>query len=307
MCGIIGVIVKDNHKELIRNLYNIFVNQQDRGTQGAGISIHNGDTMFRYRTVSPFRLFNVYNFWFWQKITVGSKVLIHHRTPTSTINEAKYNHPIANEDNSVHIIHNGIISNDTELFKTQKSHHTFETKQSKKKFTDSEVIVHAFEDSYNGNVTEALLKVGKTVEGSYAVAMSIRGEDCIYLIRHSNPIIIFQDEQGNLYFASEYDTYSSKFTRIHELEDGEIGKLSIGEGYVKLATLDIPKPKYVYSERKWDDDDENDTHRQALITDGFAYGYEGDKWADGYGHTYQKKGDFWELEDEKIRKEDYDD
>jgi glutamine---fructose-6-phosphate transaminase (isomerizing) len=289
MCGIIGVAVKDNHKDLLRNLYEIFVNQQTRGVEGAGVSIHNGSKMFRYRTTSPFRLFNVYNYWFWRKITAGSAVLVHHRTPTSTSNRPAYNHPIANEDNSIHLIHNGVVRNDDALFKTLKKTHTFETMETKKRFTDSEVIVHVFEDAFKGDVVEALKEVALIVKGSYAIALSLRNDPNIYLLRHSNPIIISQDIQGNHYFSSEYNYYSDRFARIHELVNGEIGKLN-ADGYTSLCTVDIPEPKtYQYclnEERDWSEKPTLDDE------DG-----EPDVFTDSYGRLLVKDGDYWREKD----------
>jgi len=101
--------------------------------------------LFRFRSYSPFRLFAVYNKDLWNYIQNDDRVLIHHRIPTSTPNAPFFNHPISNEEETIHLIHNGVVWNDTELFNKLKSKHKFDTYDKRlKKFTDSEVIIHLF-------------------------------------------------------------------------------------------------------------------------------------------------------------------
>lgn len=305
MCGIIGVVVNKDHRKLIKNLYEIFVNQQSRGVMGAGISIQNSGDLFRFRTVSPFRLFNVYNYWVWRKVKQGSRIMIHHRTPTSTANLIRCNHPIANEDGTIHLIHNGVVSNDDKLYKNLKKNHTFETIESGKRFTDSEVIVHVFEESYkDGDVVSALKEVYHQVNGSYALAFMLKDDENIYLMRNWNPIEISKDEQGNFYFSSELNRFDTTLTHEHTLEDGEIGKLTT-DGYVKLDKIDIPVRKArqatLYNERSWDDDDEKVVSQASPV----SYGDDDDSFTDGYGHTIIRKGDYW-VEREKELKRGYD-
>jgi len=79
MCGILGVVVKKNREGVLKGLYDTFIHQKSRGTDGAGISVNNGGELFRFRSLSPFRLFAVYNNWVWQNVVAGSKVLVNQR------------------------------------------------------------------------------------------------------------------------------------------------------------------------------------------------------------------------------------
>lgn len=248
MCGILGVYINAMSDEVIRNLYNLFANQKSRGTQGAGISINN-KKLIRYRTTDPYNLFNVYNKEIWDNVRTKSRVLFHHRYPTSTENEPRFNHPIANEDRTIHVIHNGVIINDDAMYKgLLKKGHKFDTwSDDKEKFTDSEVIVHVFEDGldkHKGDVTKALQYMYDTVSGSFAVALQMSGDDKIYLVKHNNPIMISKDSDDNYYFSSELG-YKTELTRIAELEEGEIGVLSFA-GYEKIAKMKAKPVKYVY-------------------------------------------------------------
>jgi len=240
ICGILGVCISKNSREIIKNLYEIFLYQKDRGMQGAGISIANGGELFRFRSLSPFRLSNVYNYDVWARLGDGCRALVHHRYPTSTINRPCFNHPIANEDNSIHLIHNGMIMNHKELYNKLKLRHTFETKVDKKdEYTDSEVLIHLFEDKYKGkpeNIVKALEYVFNKTSGIFAVALQIKGDKNIYLIRHTYPIVISKDNEDNYYFSSEFDKDNKNLKKIYELQEGEIGMLDF-QGYKKLSMI----------------------------------------------------------------------
>jgi len=248
ICGILGVYINAMSDNVIRNLYNILVNQKLRGIKGAGISINNDSKLLRFRAYDPFVLFNVYNKNIWDKIHDGSRVLFHHRYPTSTVNEPKFNHPIANEDKTIHIIHNGVVFNYEEVFKKLSKKHTFETlEKGKKEFTDSEVIVHIFEDglkSNKGSVKEALKYMYDKLSGSFSVALQIKGDRKIYLVKHNNPIIISNDSKGNHYFSSEFSKESG-LKKTREMVEGEIGALT-AEGYERIAKMKAKPVKYVY-------------------------------------------------------------
>jgi len=239
ICGIIGCAINKHSNEIIKNLYDIFLNQKKRGVKGAGISINNGGSLIRFRSLSPFRLFNAYNYdSVWSKVGEGCRVLFHHRYPTSTENEIRFNHPFENEDKTIHLIHNGILMNDKELYKKLKHRHTFDTQNGNKdEFTDSEVMLHLFEDRYKGNadnIVKALEYVFDKTSGSFAVALQIKGDKNIYLIKHSSPLVISMDEDGNFYFSSELDKDNKNLKKVYELEEGEIGKLN-AKGYKMLS------------------------------------------------------------------------
>lgn len=236
MCGIIGVRIEEWDNNIIKKMYEIFLDQKNRGIKGAGISVSGKNTFRRFRSISPFRIFNAYNMDLWKGIEKGDSVLFHHRFPTSTDNEVKLNHPISNEDDTIHLIHNGIINNDKELRKQlEKKGHVFECVDGKGKITDSEVILHCFEDGMLKNkndVVKAIKYMHEKVSGCMAIAINIKGDNNIYLFRWSNPLKVFEDKQKNIYFSSTLDETDKQFSMIHNFETGEIGK--IGEDGFKV-------------------------------------------------------------------------
>ena len=94
ICGIVGVKIFEWNTNVIKKMYEVFLNQKNRGIKGAGISVSGNGKFNRFRSISPFRIFNAYNMDLWKDIQNGDSVLFHHRFPTSTDNEVRLNHPL---------------------------------------------------------------------------------------------------------------------------------------------------------------------------------------------------------------------
>jgi glucosamine--fructose-6-phosphate aminotransferase (isomerizing) len=221
----------------------------------------------------------------------GDRILFHHRTPTSTENAPRFNHPFENEDKSVHLIHNGIIANDMQLYDRLKGTHKFETLEGDK-FTDSEVLLHLFDDEYakDRNVVAALKRMSEQATGSFAVAIQRAGDKNIYLVRHSNPVVISKDSDDNIYFSSELDATNGNLTMLYEVGDSEIVRLS-AKGYEKCATFSAPVVRWVYS---------YDTEKKSKKKHGdkTVYGYDDGSIADydngsAYGFSWKPKFGDW--------------
>lgn len=240
MCGLIGIAV--NNKRNVRDrVKTIYENQKSRGRQGAGFALKRGNAIFRIRHQNPETALKT--FALWQGYENGDLTLFHHRYPTSTPNKAHLNHPLANEDKSVYLIHNGIIHNDMKLYEKMKSRHRFETVYRKDEgedeiITDSEVMVHILEEELKKrSFAMAFRRLAERVEGMFAVAVLIKPYNKIFLFKNSyNPIVVFKDDDGNYYFASEFPERSG-FTEVRKLEEGELGCLS-HRGYTKVRVFE---------------------------------------------------------------------
>ena len=250
MCGIIGVFVKDSTK-IAERLALIYENQRERGRDGAGYAIRQPDgSMHRCRFRNPSKALK---FLAEENLQVGTLVMFHHRISTSTPNLPAFNHPISNEVGDMYLIHNGHISNYASLFSKYGREHQFETilgdEESKKwQITDSEVLIHSFEEKQPQNGIELAVKaLAEECEGSYAVAFMLKAESRILLLRNFNPLTIFSDADGNIWFASVLPK-GKGFTAISELGDGEFGWL--GSEYSKLGEIqkfkEKPEPKRYY-------------------------------------------------------------
>ena len=267
MCGIIGAIVTDNPVQVKERLYHIYVSQAHRGSDGAGITILRKGEILRRRLENPLDLFD-------NKMILKRKdiVLFHHRFPTSTPNEARYNHPFNDEENTLSLIHNGHISNYEKLYKMlKKQGHTFESENLEvgysetgyysqtgsysrtSSITDSEVIVHLIE----GRTPQKAIRVmNGTLSGQYALSWVYKGDNQVYLYRKDNPLIAYEDYEGNKYFSSEYPNnpfLEGYLTKGVKLDEGVLYSLD-KQGLKHLSSVKMKKkrnkPKY-YSNERW--------------------------------------------------------
>jgi len=241
MCGIIGVKINQPSEKVAKNLLRIFKNQKNRGTDGAGLSLLRKGELTRIRTSDPFTLFSFEYGEFWNTLQKGDCILVHHRLPTNGGggNRLKSNHPFANENNTCHLIHNGIVSNDDELFKQLiNKGHRFESKV-QGDITDSEVLVHLVEKDAKGGCQKIIDKA----RGSIAIAFQYAGDDKIYLWRRSNPIEVYKDKQDNCYFSSEFPE-GMGFKKIKEL--GEHKLYSLSDRHLSLIKT-YKQPKVVHT------------------------------------------------------------
>ncbi|MHC1571146.1 MAG: class II glutamine amidotransferase [Methanosarcinales archaeon] len=245
MCGIIGAVVRDA-RTLREEIEMLYYQQRGRGTHGFGVAVKKKDGgLFRERTATEREIFSAP---IWDMIEEEDLVMFHHRLPTSTPNHPLCNHPIANEDQSIMLVHNGVIYNAERYF--SMNGHTYETAITTIKmvggeeisrtveFTDSEAAVHMFED---------LLKK----HGDSMKAMKELVEECW----HSSFLILKSDEH-RMYWGSNgqdlvYLLHSDKKKKLKKKRKQRIrnnyilsehpgGKdVSFNVGYIDTETLEI--------------------------------------------------------------------
>ena len=250
MCGIIGCVVISKGRSLgvVRKIYKIYKNQKLRGIDGTGVSIFRNGVLKRVRDVEPDILFSVMYYKFWKKVKNGDIILVHHRIPTSGGggDSLRSNHPISNEDNTLHLIHNGYITNVDFLYnKLIQMGHKFETNISEKKgiynITDSEVLVHILEEK--DDIKEAVKLLDSVVDGHVAIGFVKKGENKIWLYRNGwNPIETFKDEVGNLFFASEMPEKEG-FKKLKKIDENVLYSLDKDDGLVRYRKFKQIKGK----------------------------------------------------------------
>jgi len=116
MCGIIHCKTKKLAKRIIRKR---FMKQKARGTEGFGyVEIKKGIVQAPVRSVTEKEILSKL------KDSTADEILFHHRIPTSTPNFIESTHPIKVSNPKLrydyYVIHNGIISNDKELYAEHK-------------------------------------------------------------------------------------------------------------------------------------------------------------------------------------------
>lgn len=225
MCGIIaGISNKDINKNLISGLKIL----EYRGYDSAGIAIlSKKNKIYRAREVGKVvnleDKINKRKKSFVGNIGIGHTRWATHGKP-SNINA----HPhISN--NSVAVVHNGIIENYLDLKKIQKEkNYNFSSE------TDSEIIAHEIHLNMQKEETllESVRKAIKKLKGAYALAvMCNKFPDTLIATRKNSNLIIGIGEQEN-YIASDVIALTSITNKFILLEEGDIAQ-------IKLDSIDI--------------------------------------------------------------------
>ena len=153
----------------------------------------------------------------------GAIGLAHTRWATHGKPSDKNAHPhISN--NSISVVHNGIIENYIDLKDLQIEQGYEFTSE-----TDTEVIAHAidFATQSSNSLLEATHKVLKTLDGSYGLGIiSSNYPDQIIAARKGSPLVIGIGDNGN-YFASDQMALLSVTREFIFLEDGDVAEIKI--------------------------------------------------------------------------------
>lgn len=126
-------------------------------------------------------------------------------------------HPFLSENNSVAIVHNGIIEN-FEVLKgsLQKQGVRFRSD------TDSEVIAQLLQKSKCESELKKVQELSTLLKGSYAIAILFKGlENQIFAIRKNSPLIVGKSKDG-FYLSSDVNALVDKTDEYHIMEENEI-------------------------------------------------------------------------------------
>jgi glucosamine--fructose-6-phosphate aminotransferase (isomerizing) len=153
----------------------------------------------------------------------GTIGLAHTRWATHGEPSDKNAHPhISN--NSISVVHNGIIENYSDLKELQIEQGYEFTSE-----TDTEVIAHAldFATQSSNSLLEATHKVLKILDGSYGIGIiSSNYPDQIIATRKSSPLVIGIGDNGN-YIASDQIALLSVTREFIFLEEGDVAEIKI--------------------------------------------------------------------------------
>lgn len=144
----------------------------------------------------------------------------HTRWATHGVPSNLNSHPHTNDDETISLVHNGIIENYRELkAELIKKGYRFQSE------TDSEVVVHLLDDNYDDNLFEATKKVLKKIKGSYALCIvSTREPHKIIVAKKDNPLIIGKAQDA--YVATSDIPALLEYTKdVYFLDDYEIAIL----------------------------------------------------------------------------------
>jgi glucosamine--fructose-6-phosphate aminotransferase (isomerizing) len=233
MCGIVGYI---GEKNCIPILINGLKRLEYRGYDSAGIGIIDNDASLIVKNKGKVSLLEDKL----ENLSLSSTIgLGHTRWATHGIPNEINAHPHSNEDNTIFLIHNGIIENYQVLKKGLIGFgYNFLSE------TDSEVLVHLI-DSFTKRghgLTKSVQLALHEVEGTYGLAViSSKEPDKIVAARKGSPLVIGIGENEN-FLASDVSAIISHTKQIIYLEDGEIAVIKKDEFTAKtIYDNDIEK------------------------------------------------------------------
>jgi glucosamine--fructose-6-phosphate aminotransferase (isomerizing) len=211
MCGIIGYTgPRDSVPILVSGLKRM----EYRGYDSAGVAVQTSSGIVIRKDAG--KVANL------EKILLksplkGTTGIGHTRWATHGVPNQVNAHPHTDDQNSIVLVHNGIIENYSSLrTELQKSGHKFTTD------TDTEVIAHLIAEFYNDDLLRAVQKALSLVRGTYGLAiLSSRDPGTIIAARLGSPMVIGHGKNEN-FIASDPAAFLHYTRDVSYMEDGEI-------------------------------------------------------------------------------------
>ncbi len=217
MCGIVGYI---GSKNCVPILVDGLKRLEYRGYDSAGIGILDGGDakIAKYAGKVSVLEENIIRMKMDSEIGIGHTRWATHGEPNQ-INA----HPHFNSDETIMIIHNGIIENYSTL-KTmlEKENYNFRSE------TDTEVLVNLIDKYFKqgNNLFEAVRRALINVEGAYGIAViAVNEPDKIVVAKKGSPLVIGIGENEN-FIASDVTPLIPYTRDVVYLEDGEIAEIT---------------------------------------------------------------------------------
>lgn len=215
MCGIVGY---NGTEEAAPILLDGLEKLEYRGYDSAGIAVYDGTDIQVMKATGRLKVLNEMSHG--GAMLPGNMGIGHTRWATHGAPSDTNAHPHFNKDESIVVVHNGIIENYLKLKKLLESRGYQFISQ-----TDTEVIAHLLDYYYKGDPLEALIKVMQRVEGSYALGILFKDHpDVMYAVRKDSPLIVGRCEHGSI-IASDVPAVL-KYTRdVYFIQNQEIAQL----------------------------------------------------------------------------------
>ena len=215
MCGIVGYI---GTKQAAPIILDGLSRLEYRGYDSAGMAIYDGEKINITKSVGRLKIL--------ENLTHGGETMTglcgigHTRWATHGIPSNVNAHPHFNADETITVVHNGIIENYIQLRRmlTDRGYRFVSE-------TDTEVLAHLLDYYYKGNPMETVTKVLHRVEGSYA--LGILFADCpdqIFAARKDSPLVVGQNQDG-CFIASDVPAVLKYTRKIYYVDNQEIVRL----------------------------------------------------------------------------------
>ncbi len=221
MCGIVGYIGKQNTTEI---LLDGLKELEYRGYDSAGIALLNEEKIDVFKALG--KLSNLKEKVEKANLDTYSIGIGHTRWATHGKPTELNAHPHLGEFS--YVVHNGIIENYKEIKdELLEKGHKFVSQ------TDTEVIVHLFENYYNlcNDEDKAFKQTIERLEGAFSILLITKANiEKIFFFKHGSPLIIAKgNEEGEVLFASSDAPLIGLANDVVYLEDG-VGGIATSKG-----------------------------------------------------------------------------
>ncbi|MDA1080857.1 MAG: glutamine--fructose-6-phosphate transaminase (isomerizing) [Gemmatimonadetes bacterium] len=211
MCGIIGYI---GPKAVAPILLEGLKRMEYRGYDSAGVALLNGTGLQTRRAAG--KIANLEAALASQPIT-GVVGIGHTRWATHGPPTERNAHPHRSGDESVAVVHNGIIENANTLRSA-----LVELGYEFRSDTDTEILAHLIEELFDGSLEEAVIAALTKVEGTYGLAVvSSRDPGKIVAARKGSPLLIGIGV-GENFLASDPSAVLAHTRNVVYLNDGDV-------------------------------------------------------------------------------------
>ncbi|MCI8494130.1 MAG: glutamine--fructose-6-phosphate transaminase (isomerizing) [Lachnospiraceae bacterium] len=216
MCGIVGYIgVSQAAPILLDGLSKL----EYRGYDSAGLAVYDGDKIQMQKATGRLKVLSELTH---DGATMPGVVGIGHTRWATHGAPSNINaHPHFNREETIAVVHNGIIENYMKLKKYLEGKGYQFTSD-----TDTEVVAHLLDYYYKGDPIEAITRMMHRVEGSYALGILFQAHPgLLYAVRKDSPLIVGRSKDGNL-IASDVPAVLKYTRNVYFIENEEISILS---------------------------------------------------------------------------------
>lgn len=212
MCGIVGYIGTEQAAPVLLDGLDKL---EYRGYDSAGLAVFDGKEIQIAKARGRLKVLR-------EATHAGAKLpgtcgIGHTRWATHGIPSDKNAHPHFNTDQSIAVVHNGIIENYLKL-KNMLVERGYKFVSE----TDTEVVAHLLDYYYKGDPLEAVTRMMHRIEGSYALGIIFKDQPGrLYAVRKDSPLIAGASKDGCL-IASDVPAIL-KYTRdVYFIQNEEI-------------------------------------------------------------------------------------
>jgi glucosamine--fructose-6-phosphate aminotransferase (isomerizing) len=238
MCGIIGYV---GEKQALPILMDGLRRMEYRGYDSAGIALFGPDGLQYEKYAGKIAHLEEH---LEGKDYRGSWGIAHTRWATHGEPNDTNAHPHLDCKGNIALVHNGIIENYATLREyLLRRGHNITTE------TDTEILVHLIEDTYDGDLVEATRVALSQVEGTYGVAVVCRDNpDLIVAARNGSPLVIGRGE-GENFVASDVAALLRYTNQVVYLDDREMA--AVTRDKFEISRIDRTEVRHEIEEIEW--------------------------------------------------------